>query len=149
MSSFDVAPITVAQTRGLRQSVLRPHQTLAELAAHEPTDAFALGAFDGTALVAVGFIAPDGEPGSWRIRGMATEAVARGRGAGTGILTGLIAHALEHGAQRIWCNARTPARSLYERAGMQIVSAEFELPEIGPHFVMELRPGTAASVTTA
>jgi predicted GNAT family N-acyltransferase len=80
---------------------------------------------------------------------MATEAAVRGRGAGAGILTGLITHAHEHGAQRIWCNARTPARSLYERAGMQIVSAEFELPAIGPHFVMELGPGSAASAATA
>jgi ribosomal protein S18 acetylase RimI-like enzyme len=137
--SFAVRPIALAQTRPLRQSVLRPHETLAELAAHEPSDAFALGAFDGSELVAVGLIAPDGEPGGWRIRGMATAAQARGRGAGAAILAGLIAHAVERRAERIWCNARTPARSLYERAGMRAVSAEFELPVIGPHFVMELR----------
>jgi predicted GNAT family N-acyltransferase len=38
----------------------------------------------------------------------------------------------------VWCNARTPARSLYERAGFTVASDEFELPEIGPHLVMEL-----------
>ena len=56
------------------------------------------------------------------------------------ILAALLAHALDRGATRIWCNARTPALSLYERAGMRAVSAQFELPLIGPHFVMELRP---------
>jgi len=37
----------------------------------------------------------------------------------------------------VWCNARTPALSLYQRAGLAVVSEEFELPRIGPHFVME------------
>jgi ribosomal protein S18 acetylase RimI-like enzyme len=138
--SFALRAVPLAQTRALRQSVLRPHETLAELAAHEPPGAFALGAFDGAELVAVGFVAPDGEPGGWRIRGMATAPQARGRGAGTAILAQLLAHARARGATRIWCNARTPARSLYERAGMRAVSGEFELPMIGPHFVMELRP---------
>ena len=30
------------------------------------------------------------------------------------------------------------ARSLYERAGLRVASEEFYLPQIGPHFVMEL-----------
>lgn len=140
MSSFALRPISLEQTRELRQSVLRPHETLAELAEHEPPEAFALGAFAAAELVAVGFVAPDGDQGGWRIRGMATAAHARGQGAGTAILDGLIEHACRRGAARIWCNARTPARSLYERAGMRAVSEEFELPMIGPHLVMELRP---------
>jgi hypothetical protein len=61
--SFALAPITLAQTRALRQSVLRPHETLAQLAAHEPPDAFAVGAFAAGELVAVGFVAADGAPG--------------------------------------------------------------------------------------
>jgi ribosomal protein S18 acetylase RimI-like enzyme len=135
----------MAATRALRQTILRPHETLAELAAHEPAGACAVGAFAGGELVAVGFIAPDGDPGGWRVRGMATDPAARGQGAGTAILRALIDHGIEHGATRVWCNARTPARSLYERAGMRIVSAEFELPAIGPHFVMELRPASEPS----
>jgi GNAT superfamily N-acetyltransferase len=84
-------------------------------------------------------IAPDGEPGGWRIRGMATAPGARGKGAGAAVLDALLAYALAQGAQRIWCNARTPARSLYERAGLRVVSDEFELPDIGPHLLMEIR----------
>jgi ribosomal protein S18 acetylase RimI-like enzyme len=110
------------------------------MAAHEPADAFAVGAFAGDELVAVGFIAPDGEPGGWRIRGMATAPSARRTGAGTAILDALMHHASERGARRIWCNARTPARAVYERAGLGVVSEEFELPDIGPHLVMEIRP---------
>jgi len=139
VSTFIIRPVALAQTRALRQAVLRPHETLEQLAAHEPAGAFAVAAFEHGALVAVGFVGRDGGPDEWRIRGMATTPAARGRGAGTAVLDALLRHAAAAGAQRIWCNARTPARSLYERAGMRVVSGEFELPMIGPHLVMELR----------
>jgi len=145
MAPYTIRPVELAQTRELRQAVLRPHQTLADLAAHEPTDAFAVGAFDADALVAVGLIGPDGGPGEWRIRGMATAPAVRGRGAGTAVLEALLRHAAAAGARRVWCNARTPARTLYERAGLHVVSDEFELPMIGPHLVMELRMGPSRS----
>jgi GNAT superfamily N-acetyltransferase len=131
--------VEVEQTRRLRQAVLRPHQTLEELARSEPADAFAVGVFDGDELIAVGLVAPDGQPGGWRIRGMATAPLARGKGAGTAVLQALVRHASAHGARRVWCNARTPARSLYERAGLRASSDEFELPHIGPHLVMEMQ----------
>jgi GNAT superfamily N-acetyltransferase len=131
--------VEVEQTRRLRQAVLRPHQALEELAGSEPADAFAIGAFDGDELIAVGLVAPDGQPGGWRIRGMATAAPARCRGAGTAVLEALLGYAKTHGARRVWCNARTPARSLYERAGLRVSSDEFELPDIGPHVVMEMQ----------
>jgi GNAT superfamily N-acetyltransferase len=137
-----VRAVSLAQTRQLRQAVLRPHKTLEQLAAHEPADAFAVGAYAGDELIAVGFVAPDGEVGAWRIRGMATTPQARGRGAGTLVLEALLRHATTHGARRIWCNARTPARSLYERAGLRVASEVFEIPDIGPHVVMELARGS-------
>ncbi len=133
-----IRPVSPVQTRRLRQSILRPHQTLSEMAGSEAPGAFAVGAFDGEELVAVGLIAPDVEPDSWRVRGMATVEHARGRGAGTAILRALLQHARERGARRVWCNARTPARVFYERAGLTATSGEFDLPEIGPHLVMEL-----------
>jgi GNAT superfamily N-acetyltransferase len=137
VSELTVREIPVADTRPLRQQILRPHQTLEELAGHEPAEATAVGAFLHGQLVSVGFVAPEGGAGSWRIRGMATVPEARGRGAGTAVLDALVTHARERGATRVWCNARTPARSLYERAGFVVASDEFEVPQIGPHFVME------------
>jgi GNAT superfamily N-acetyltransferase len=136
---FKLTEIDPAATRPLRQTVLRPHETLGALAAHEPPGTFALGAQVGKVLVAVGLIAPDGEPGGWRIRGMATDPATRGRGAGSAILAGLVEHAERQGARRIWCNARVPARTVYERAGLTAVSEEFEIASIGPHLVMERR----------
>jgi len=113
--------------------------TVEELAEHEPNNAVAFGAFQGDELVAVGLVGPEGEPGAWRVRGMATRPDARGRGAGTTVLQALVQHATDNGATRVWCNARTPARTLYERAGFTATSEEFETPRIGPHYRMELR----------
>lgn len=108
------------------------------LADHEPPGSVAVGAYDGARLVGVGLVGPDGGPGAWRIRGMATEPAARGQGAGTAVLAALIEYAGAHGASRIWCNARVRARTLYERAGLRAISVEFDVPRIGPHYVMEL-----------
>jgi GNAT superfamily N-acetyltransferase len=137
MSVVPVREVSLAATRPLRQAILRPHEPVESLAADEAADAFAVGAFDGAELIAVGLIAPDGEPGGWRVRGMATAPHARGSGTGAAVLDALLRHAASRHASRVWCNARTPARSFYERAGFRVTSHEFELPQIGPHFVME------------
>jgi ribosomal protein S18 acetylase RimI-like enzyme len=136
--SVVIREVPIAETRPLRQTILRPKDTFEDLAEHESPGAFAVGAFEGDELLAVGFVAAEGGPGAWRVRGMATVPEARGRGIGTRVLDALVAHATEQGATRIWCNARTRAVPLYERAGFTVASDEFELPEIGPHFVMEL-----------
>lgn len=137
--TFEVRTVDPASTRPLRRRVLRPHESLQELASHEPAGVHAVGAFEGDELIAVGFVCPDGAPGEWRVRGMATAPEHRGRGAGAAILDQLVEHARAQGATRIWCNARTPALSLYARAGFEPESGEFEIPGIGPHFVMARR----------
>jgi GNAT superfamily N-acetyltransferase len=144
MPHIEVREIPLPDTRPVRQEVLRPHQSLEELATHEPPGSVAFGAFDGDELVAVGLIGAEGEPGDWRVRGMATRTHARGRGAGGRILQALLQHAIAHGATRVWCNARVRALTLYERAGFVVASELFEPPDIGPHYRMELllaRPG--------
>jgi len=123
--------------------VLRPHQSAGDLVAHEAPGAYAVGAFEGERLVSVGFAVPEGGPGAWRVRGMATEPDARGRGAGAAVLAALVEHAQAMGAARIWANVRVPAVTLYERAGFAVVSDVFEPPDIGPHVVMERAGATA------
>src|SRR4051794_26708299 len=139
VAELAVRSVPLEQTRALRQAVLRPHQSVDELAADEPAGSLAFGAFDGDALVAVGLVGRDGGRHAWRVRGMATEPGARGRGAGTAVLDALVRHADAEGAELVWCNARTGAVSLYERAGFEVVSDVFEPPHIGPHVRMERR----------
>jgi hypothetical protein len=36
----------------------------------------------------------------------------------------------------IWFNARTSAVGFYKKMGYEIVGSEFEIKEVGPHFLM-------------
>lgn len=144
-----VRPIAAAETRPLRHEVLRPHQPAATIVydAEEDPDTLHLGAFERATLVGIGTIHPDGAA-VFRIRGMAVREGRRGVGLGAAILDGLLSHARSRGASLVWCNARTPARSFYGRAGFVAVGTEWEEPDLGPHVRMELRLGGAAVTST-
>jgi GNAT superfamily N-acetyltransferase len=73
---------------------------------------------------------------SWRLRGMATSDAARGTGLGRLVLEECYAIVREHGGRVLWCNARLVAVPFYERLGMAVVGPGFDIPGIGPHFVM-------------
>ena len=110
-----------------------------------------VAAFDGDAVAAVGTAYAEAPPAehrgeippaafadgaAWRLRGMASSEVARGRGFGHAVLDEVFAAAREAGASFLWCNARLGAVAFYERHAMQTVGPEFDMPAIGPHYVM-------------
>lgn len=140
-----VERVAAEVVRPLRQRVLRPHQTVEQQVFegddHPEAAHFAAYADDGAdQVIGIASITPEGEPGAWRVRGMATDPEGgRGTGAGGALLLACLGHARANGATRVWCNARTPARGFYERYGFAAEGEEFELPRIGPHFVMALR----------
>lgn len=154
MSALTVALVDPAATLELRQQVLRPHQTVAEMAAETDVDAmFAIAALiDG--VVTSCALAMPGAPGEhpelsgfsgfpraavpWRLRGMATAASYRGKGLGAQVLARVIEEVRVRGGDLLWCHARTPARALYERAGFTVLGHEWEEPMIGPHVLMWL-----------
>ena len=130
----DLRSIPLAETRALRRDVLRPYMTVDELATPQPGSAVAFGVFEADELVAVGLVGPEGEPGDWRIRGMATAAHARGRGAGTKVLQALVQHAIDNGATRLWCNARTPAALAVRTGRLRRDLGRVRDARIGPHY---------------
>jgi GNAT superfamily N-acetyltransferase len=105
-------------------------------------------------VVAVAAVMPEAppwdtaRPDGWRLRGMATRPDLRGQGVGGRVLDLLIGHVAQQGGGLLWCNARTPALHLYERAAFLPRGDVFELPEIGPHQVM-WRMVAAAAPTPA
>jgi len=144
----------------LRQEVLRPHQSVEEMGCMDSGEpgGLVVGALSETGeVVATGAVAPGTPPDDvaalagagpyWRLRGMATRPDARSKGIGTAVLGALIDHARTHGARVMWCNAREPARALYERAGLQVIGDAWVDPLIGPHIVMwgPLGPGDAVA----
>lgn len=146
--------VPAAVVRPLRTAVLRPHWT-DRLATYDQDETVAVhvGAFlDGRAEPdGVGTVyaepPPDANhdeipeaaytPGAaWRLRGMATSEGARGTGLGRAVLEGCFAAVRDGGGRFLWCNARLGAVAFYERLGMACVGPEFDIPEIGPHYVM-------------
>lgn len=135
----------------LRQEVLRPGRAVRDCiypgeddrrARHGAALQRAGGPGADFIVLAVGALMPEPPPwrpdddDGWRLRGMATRSDVRGQGLGGGVLGLLVAHVADQGGGLLWCNARIPALSLYERAGFVARGEVFELPEIGPHRVM-------------
>ena len=149
-AGVELTEVPAQAVRELRREVLRPGQSASELnyTGDEDPSSLHLAALRGGRIVAVASIMRQGMPGQeaagdWRLRGMASTPQMRGRGIGSALLAGCLQHAREHGARRVWCNARVGARSFYERAGLSVHGEPFDVPPIGMHLLMsvELEPG--------
>ncbi|MEM1115835.1 MAG: GNAT family N-acetyltransferase [Bacteroidota bacterium] len=149
-----VRRVPAAVVRPLRTAILRPHWT-DRLATYDQDETVAVhvGAFlEGRdAPDGVGTVYAEAPPdahrdaipeaayaagAAWRLRGMATSEAARGTGLGRVVLEGCFDAVRDGGGRVLWCNARLGAVSFYERLGLRAVGAEFDIPEIGPHYVM-------------
>ena len=74
---------------------------------------------------------------AWQLRGMATAEVTQGSGLGSRLLKFAQIDAQTAGFSKIfWCNARLKAVPFYEKNGWIVISGEFDVPGIGPHFKM-------------
>jgi len=75
----------------------------------------------------------------YRIRGMAVDEPYRGYGFGRRLMEACqdLANELQTG---LWCNARNVAIASYVACGFAKVGEEFDIPNIGPHFVLEWSP---------
>jgi GNAT superfamily N-acetyltransferase len=139
-----VRAVTAAETRALRQEVLRPRRPAADSIYPHDEDASTLhlGAYLDGGVVGIASLYREDRPGGdrklagWRLRGMASAPDARGRGVGRALLQACVDHVAASGGGELWCNARTPASGFYARAGFEVVSQPFDIPGIGPHVVM-------------
>jgi predicted GNAT family N-acyltransferase len=75
----------------------------------------------------------------YQLRGMATIGSYRGRGIGNQLVNFAIVYLRGQKANYIWCNARKNAVKFYLNLGFEVVSPEFEVPGIGPHYAMYVK----------
>lgn len=152
----DIRRITADDTLALRQAVLRPGQPLHELIWPGDRDpqSYHAGAFmtsggQTARLLGVASIYAQpledaesrglstlGRADAWRLRGMATHPSARGLGLGAELLLACLAYTQQQGATVVWCNARANVAGFYQKYGFTIHGEPFELPRIGPHYLM-------------
>lgn len=139
--------------RPLRTRVLRPAWTH-RLATYPEDDAPAtvhVAAWKGPDVVGVATVYPEPPPDArrgaipeaayadgagWRLRGMATAPEVRGQGFGAAVLLEGFEAIRVAGGTHLWCNARSGAVPFYRSLGLATVGDEFDIPEIGPHYVM-------------
>lgn len=139
-----VEVVDAAVTAPLRQAVLRPHQTIEEMAAsvHDGEGTIHVAARREGRVVGTGSVRHEAPPwapddmGAWRLRGMATAPDQRGQGIGAAVLAALLDQVIAAGGSTVWCSARTPARVFYERAGFVTTGEGWVDPLIGPHVHM-------------
>lgn len=141
-----------AATYGLRQSILRPHQTVEEMVwpGDDHPDAIHLVAFESHDPIGMVSFMPLLRIGSrarmpFRLRGMGVVPSRRSQGVGTALLDrgAELVHAA--GGDEIWCHARERAVPFYERHEFETVGAYWDEPVIGPHVVMVRRLEIASS----
>lgn len=134
--------ISREETLPLRSAVLRHNKPIAECVL--PTDdvpgIFHLGYFLDERLICIGTFFPEDYPekgeGGFRLRGMASDPAFAGKGYGAALINFAINELTSVHAAYIWCNARTSAVGFYAKLRFEIISEEFEVPGVGPHFNM-------------
>ena len=130
----------------LRNEVLREGRLTLDECRFQNDDAegtFHLGYFDNGQLVCVASFHPQNYKEytgkAYQLRGMATRESHRGKGIGNQLVNFAIVYMRGQKVNYVWCNARKKAIRFYQNLGFEIISAEFEVPGIGPHHVLYLK----------
>jgi predicted GNAT family N-acyltransferase len=144
MAFIEIRHIETAQTYPLRGAILRPGHPPSEsvFPDDDAPETFHLGAFIDEKLLGVATFFPETasfapQLRAYRLRGMAVAEAAQGSGLGRALIEAAVRQLEARGAEVLWCNARTSASGFYRNLGFETVSDEFEIPGIGPHFVMQ------------
>src|ERR1700748_1825522 len=134
--------IPVEDTLPIRNDILRGGTlTLDQCrwSGDENPESFHLGYFVDEELVCIATFHPSTYKeymgNAYQLRGMATLEEYRGRGIGNQLVNFAIVYLRGQKANYIWCNARKKAVGFYQNVGFEIISDEFEVRDIGPHYV--------------
>lgn len=138
ISAGDVLP--------LRNTILREGRLTLDECRFKGDDgeqAFHLGYYAGDELVCVASFHlqeyGDFKGTGYQLRGMATAASYQGKGIGNQLVNFAIVYMRGQKVNYVWCNARKVAAKFYSSLGFEIISDEFDIPGIGPHYVMYLK----------
>ena len=146
IDSLRIKVVAPEVTRPMRQSVLRPHQSIEQMVyegdAAPCTFHLAATAQAGQVLgIASFYLSPHPlgpQPGDWRLRGMAVQPELQGKGLGSGLVQAGLERIQAQAGRRLWCNARVFAQRFYEKLGFKTEGERFEIKPIGPHVLMSI-----------
>lgn len=136
--------IAARQTWPLRSEVLRPGRPLSSciFSGDDARDTHHFGMVDSNGDI-VGIVSAlrNSQPavaGSapYQIRAMAVSPRCRGQGIGRELLAGVENYLAAHGSTVVWANARSSAVGFYQQQGYRVVSDEFMIEDVGPHYLV-------------
>jgi ribosomal protein S18 acetylase RimI-like enzyme len=138
---ISIAAIKAEDTYELRKEILRKNMTLShEMKGDHDSDALHLGIYECDKLVCIGSFMKaartDLSGKQYQLRGMATSDNCQGKGYGKSLLQEAEEILKSKDIDIIWCNARVAAIDFYKKNGYRVMSDIFEVPQIGPHYVM-------------
>lgn len=111
-----------------------------EMPGDHDSDSIHLGVYDDDKLVCTGSFMKNAKNdftgNQYQLRGMATAEACQGKGYGRILVKEAEAYFKARGIDLIWCNARVSALDFYRKLGYQTIGEVFDVPQIGPHFVM-------------
>ncbi len=138
-----VKQVDAKDTYSIRQKILRPGKAIdtCYFDGDKDDSTFHLGAYidDKLASVASFYLKNHSkfpEEYQYQLRGMATLKPYQGQGLSQALLKTAFPIIKNNHVSRLWCNARKTAVGFYEKVGFEIVSDEFEIPDVGPHYIM-------------
>ena len=136
-----IVKLKAEDTYSIRKEILRKNMTLShEMKGDFDSDALHLGIYELDKLVCIGSFMKaartDLSGQQYQLRGMATSDGSQGKGYGKLLLQEAEAILKRKDIDIIWCNARVVAIDFYKKMGYQLMSEIFEVPQIGPHYVM-------------
>lgn len=135
--------ITAKETWPVRHPVLRKGRPLEDvyMEADEKETTFHLGIFYKDNIVGVASFMEDTNPifkgTQARLRGMAVLPQYRKKGLAELILEKGEEILKEKGTTLLWFNARIIALKFYKNLGYETVGPEFDIPLVGPHYIMK------------
>jgi len=141
---IQIKEIKAEDSYGIKKAVLRKNMTLShEMPGDHDADSVHLGVYDQNILVCTGSFMKNNQNdftgNQYQLRGMATAEDCQGKGYGRMLLTEAEAIFKARKIDLIWCNARVSALEFYKKAGYEAIGDVFDVPHIGPHFVMYKR----------
>ncbi|MFI5452402.1 GNAT family N-acetyltransferase [Pedobacter sp. UC225_61] len=131
-------------TLGLRSKILRNGLPIEQcvFATDEIEGAFHLAFYADGEIACIASFFPnnykDKKELGYQLRGMASDTMFAGKGYGLELVKFAIEYIKNTNAQYIWCNARSSAIDFYKKLGFNLVSNEFEIAGVGPHYEMIL-----------
>ena len=133
--------IEAKDTYEIRKKELRKNMNLSSQFSRDfDKNTFHLGLFQNEKLISiVSFMKTNNEMLSgeqYQLRGMATLVDFQGKSYGKMLVFEAEKILKKKNVKVVWCNARVAVLDFYKKQGFQIIGEEFDIPQIGGHYVM-------------